>query len=60
MAFPFDLTALTQRISDMLSRVLSIGITMPGTRSFHLPLWVVIVVAAEVFFIATNLIHKRD
>jgi hypothetical protein len=60
MAFPFDFTALTQRISDMLARVMRIGITVPGSGGFHIPLWFVIVIAAVVFFVATNLIHKRD
>ena len=60
MGFSFNLAELTERIAAILSRVMSIGISMPWLWGIDVPLWLVLVVAAVVFFIATNLWHERD
>ena len=58
MRFPFDLTAITQRISEILSAILNRGFDVPGVRGLEIPFWWFLVAAIVVFVLIINPFKK--
>jgi len=56
---PFDLAGVTRRIAEILSAIMDRGFPTPGVPGLYIPLWLILLVAAAVIFIVTNLVHKR-